>query len=290
MFYQSFMRYLAAAGLSLAMLLFVAAPPSVQAEEIWETLPFPETYPAADSSGYSQVNGIKLFHAEWGKGDPVILLHGGLASVEAWAKQIPVMAKTHRVIAIDSRGHGRSTRDDKTYSYALMASDVVALMDKLAIAKAAFIGWSDGGIISLELAINHPDRISKAWVIGTNYHIDGIDHSVENNAVFGQYVGKTAQLYAKLSATPKGFDAFVGDISKMWATLPKYSEQQLQSINTPFTVVQALRDEAIIDEHAEKMASLLPGSTYVPVKDLSHFALWQDPGKMNALISAFLSK
>lgn len=95
-------------------------------------------------------------------------------------------------------------------------------------------------------------------------------------------------LYAKTSATPDGFDAFVNDILVMWGSQPDFSEDQLKSVSAPFTVVRALEDEAVIDEHAEKMAALLPASTYIPIGGVSHFALWQDPDRMNALLADFL--
>lgn len=259
------------------------------AEEVWQTLPFPETYPEPASSGSSEINGIKLFHAEWGAGDPVILLHGGLGSIEAFANQIPAIAETHRVIAIDSRGHGRSTRDATPYSYALMASDVLALMDEMEIASAPVIGWSDGGIIALELAVNHPGRIDKALVIGTNYDLSGIDPAVETNPTFGKYIEAAAGLYARISPTPDQFETFVTDIAGMWGSQPSFTEAQLATVTAPFTVVQALEDEAILDEHAEKMAALLPGATYVPLEGVSHFAMWQDPARFNALVADFLN-
>lgn len=281
-------RFLKSAALAVTITCSGLGVSTALAENLWETLPFPTSYPQADTSGYSEVNGVKIFHAEWGTGDPVILLHGGLGSIEAFANQIPAIAAGHKVIAIDSRGHGRSTRDATTYSYELMASDVLAVMDEMSIGKAAFVGWSDGGIISLELAINHPDRISKAFVIGTNYTLDGIDPAVETNEVFGAYVGAAAALYAKNSATPDDFDGFVGDVVAMWGAQPNYSETQMQSVTATFTVAQALQDEAIIDEHAEKMAGLLPGSTYLPLDGVSHFALWQDPDRLNGAIIDFL--
>lgn len=253
-----------------------------------KTLPFPTSYPTPDTGGYADVNGIRLYHAEWGSGDPVILLHGGLGSIEAWANQIPEVAKTHKVIAIDSRGHGRSTRDDTAYSYTLMASDALVLMDQMGIAKAPILGWSDGGIIALEIAIHNPDRITGALTVGTNYTLDGLDPELETNAMFGEYVGQAAGLYGKISATPDQFEGFVGDIAGMWGSQPNYTDDQLKAVTAPFTVIQALQDEAIIDEHAEKMAALLPRSTYVPLDGVSHFALWQDPARLNGEIRRFL--
>lgn len=276
------------ARISVAVAFGIMSVGATNAEEVWKTLPFPTSYPDAASSGYSDVNGVKIFHAEWGTGNPVILLHGGLGSIEAFANQIPAIAENHHVIAIDSRGHGRSSRDATTYSYELMTSDVLAVMDEMNIDKAAFIGWSDGGIISLELAINHPQRIEKAFVIGTNYTTAGVDPAVDTNEVFGNYVGAAAELYAKNSVTPDQFDPFVNAIVEMWGTQPNYSAAQLKSISAPITVAHAMEDEAIFDDHAEEMASLITGATYMPLEGVSHFAMWQDPDRINALILDFL--
>jgi pimeloyl-ACP methyl ester carboxylesterase len=88
-----------------------------------------------------------------------VLLHGGLSNSDYWGNQIKALAPHHTVIVVDSRGHGRSTRDDRPYGYDLMADDVVALLDTLHIAKADIVGWSDGGILGIDLALRHPDRI-----------------------------------------------------------------------------------------------------------------------------------
>jgi pimeloyl-ACP methyl ester carboxylesterase len=263
----------------------------IVAKELWQTVPFPTTFPPPISSSSAEVNGINLFFAQWGDGDrTVILLHGGLTSIEAWSNQVLFLARTHRVIAIDSRGHGRSTRGKQPYSYALMASDVIALMDELSIPRAAFVGWSDGGIIALELAMKHPNRVDKALTVGTNYSPAGVDHSLDRNSVFGEFAQKAAKQYEEISPTPDEFTQFLGAITRMWNTQPNYTEEELQDVIAQFTVVQAIEDEAIIDEHAEKMASLLPNATYVPLDGLSHFALWQDPARLNTIIGSFLQK
>ena len=95
------------------------------------TLPPTPTLPKAAQSGTASVNGIRIWYAEFGRGEPVILLHGGLANANYWGNQVPALAKRYRVIVMDSRGHGRSTRDAQPFGYDLMASDVLALMDSL---------------------------------------------------------------------------------------------------------------------------------------------------------------
>ncbi len=108
-----------------------------------------------ERSGQAPVNGISIHYAVYGQGSPVILLHGGLANADYWGNQVRALMPRHTVIVMDSRGHGRSTRDARPYGYDLMADDVVALLDYLKIPRADVVGWSDGGIIGLDLAMRH---------------------------------------------------------------------------------------------------------------------------------------
>src|SRR5262249_31903754 len=117
------------------------------AEPQWLTLPPTPTLPeTAQQSGAAPVNGIKIWYASFGAGDPVILLHGGLANSNYWGNQVRALQSRYRVIVMDSRGHGRSTRNEQAYGYDLMADDVTGLMDFLKIPKATIVGWSDGAI------------------------------------------------------------------------------------------------------------------------------------------------
>jgi len=132
-----------------------------EAAEPWETLPATPAPISGGQSNYANVNGIRLFHVEIGAGPPVVLLHGGLANSDYLSEQARALALAHRVILVDSRGHGRSTRDARPYGYDLMADDVAALLDSLHIAKADVVGWSDGAIVGLDLALRHPERVGK---------------------------------------------------------------------------------------------------------------------------------
>jgi hypothetical protein len=103
----------------------------VNAEPQWLTLPPPPGLPNANRIGFAPVNGIKIWYAMFGQGEPVILLHGGLVNSNYWGNQVPVLAKYYQVIVMVSRGHGRSSRDKRPFSYELMASDVISLMGYL---------------------------------------------------------------------------------------------------------------------------------------------------------------
>ena len=113
-------------------------------------------------------------------------------------------APAHRVILVDSRGHGRSTRDQRPFGYDLMADDVVALLDTLKIDKAAIIGWSDGGIIGLDIAMRHPERVTRVFAFGANTSKSGLKEDFDKNPTFAAYIERAGREYAQLSATPDG--------------------------------------------------------------------------------------
>src|SRR5947209_6636810 len=117
--------------------------------------------PPATEHGHVDHDGARIWHASFGSGLPVVLLHGGLGHSGNWGHQVEdLVAAGNRVIVIDSRGHGRSTRDARPFSYELMATDMLAVLDRLAVKRVALVGWSDGAIIALILADKAPQRVS----------------------------------------------------------------------------------------------------------------------------------
>ncbi len=189
----------------------------------WLDLPPTPTLPKADRSGYAPVNGIKLWYAVFGQGDPVVFLHGGLANADYWGLQVPAVAQHYQVIVMDSRGHGRSSRDKRPFGYDLMADDVVGLLDYLAVKRAAVVGWSDGGILALDLAIRHPDRVGKVFAFAANTDPSGVVDGVEKNPTFAAFIARAGHEYGTLSATPGEYGGFVDAISRMWATQPNWT-------------------------------------------------------------------
>ena len=260
----------------------------VNAAERWETLPPTPAPIATDRSGEAQVNGIRIHYRVYGQGSPVIFLHGGLANSDYWGHQVPAVAARHTVILMDSRGHGRSTRDTRAYGYDLMADDVVALMDHLKIARADIVGWSDGGILGIDLALRHKDRVGKVFAFAANTLTSGIKDNVEKNPTFAAYIERAGHEYEAQSATPKQYGSFVDQISKMWAEQPNWSDAQLAAIATPILVVDGDHDEAIKREHTEYMAAAIPHAGLLILPSASHFAFLQDPKMFNFAILHFL--
>ena len=271
----------------LASLIILAASPALAIER-WETLPPTPAPIASHRSGQARVNGISLHYAVYGHGPTVIFLHGGLANTDYWGKQVPAVAAHHTVILMDSRGHGSSTRDARPYGYDLMADDVVALMDFLKIPKADVVGWSDGGILGIDLAMRHKDRVGKVFAFAANTVTSGVIDGVEKNPTFAAYIARAGHEYAAKSATPSEYKAFVDQISEMWVQQPNWSDAQLKAIDTPILVVDGDHDEAIKREHTGYIAATIPHAGLLILPNVSHFAFLQDPAQFNFAILHFL--
>jgi len=280
------MRRLRSVCLVLLAFALARAVPAA-AEAPWQRLPPTPTLPKPDRTGFAPVNGVRLWFATYGHGDPVIMVHGGLANSSYWGLQIPVLARHYQVIVLDSRGHGRSTRTDVPIGYDLMSSDVLALMDFLRIRQAALVGWSDGAIIGLDIAIHHPERLSRLFAFAANSDPSGVK-DVESSPVFTAYEARAAREYGRLSPTPGQFRAFLYNISKMWASEPHFSDAELRGIRTPTWIVDADHDEAIKRENTEFMAAHIPNAALLLQPGVSHFSFLQDPQQFNADVLHFL--
>jgi pimeloyl-ACP methyl ester carboxylesterase len=271
----------------IAALFALVCLPSL-ATELWETLPPTPAPIPTDRDGEVEANGIKIHYAIYGQGSPVIFLHGGLANANYWGNQVPAVAAKHTVILMDSRGHGRSTRDARPYGYDLMADDVVALMDALKIAKVDIVGWSDGAILGIDLELRHKDRVGKVFAFAANTVPSGVKEGVEKNPIFAAFIERAGGEYAGLSATPKEYGAFVEQISKMWADQPNWTDADLKGVDALTLVVDGDHDEAIKREHTEYIAATIPHAGLVILPQVSHFAFLQDPKMFNFAILHFL--
>lgn len=273
--------------LLLLTALAVALP--ARAQYPWLRLPATPTLPKAERSGTAPVNGIHLWYAVFGHGAPVVLVHGGLANADYWGLQVAALAPHYQVIVLDSRGHGRSSRTEAPITYDLMAADVLALMDYLDVHQAALVGWSDGAIIGLDIAIHHPERLTKLFAFAANSDPSGVK-DVSKSPVFSAFTQRAAHEYETLSPTPKQFKAFLANITNMWATEPHFTDAQLREIKVTTWIVDGDHDEAIKRENTDHMAGLIPGAGELILPEVSHFAFLQDPGLFNQALLHFLAR
>jgi pimeloyl-ACP methyl ester carboxylesterase len=248
------------------------------------------TLPATSDHGCVEHDGARIWYATYGSGSPVILLHGGLGHSGNWGYQVPTLVSSgHRAVLIDSRGHGRSTRDLRPFTYELMASDVLAVMDALHLGKPAVVGWSDGACIALILARQAPARIAGVFFFACNMDPSGTK-PFEPTPTIDRCIARHARDYAELSATPDQFKAFAEAVGLMQRTEPNYSARDLADIHVPVMIVQSEHDEFIKPEHAEYLARSIPGAELILLPGVSHFAPLQRPEQFNSVMRAFLGK
>jgi pimeloyl-ACP methyl ester carboxylesterase len=267
----------------MALLAFGAG-----AAERWNTLPPLTPMPSPAQSGFAPVNGIKMYYAVFGEGDPILLIHGGLANSDYWANEVEALAKTHQVIVADSRGHGRSSRTNAPMGYDLMAKDYLALLDYLKVSKTAIVGWSDGGIIGLDIAMSHPERVTKLFANAANVTTDGVKPGMAKAPAFAAFIKRSAEEHRRLAPSPREIKAFLASIERMWKTQPNWTKAQLEKIRVPTAIVLGDHDEAITRAHTEYMAKVIPGAKLIVLQKVGHFALLQDPDAYTNAILDFL--
>ena len=249
-----------------------------------------------------QVGDISMYYEIYGKGEPLILLHGGYGSSEMMGGMIEAFSKKYQVIAVDSRSQGRTTdSDEKVLTYAQMALDVNEFMDKLQIKKAKFVGWSDGGDIALELALIHPEKINKAVILGANFTGEvsgvfiGVDTTWRMNPADPLFA-KTKKELAKYFST---YERMAPDKSKIASAKkkatdnaynnPKITLAQLNSIQVPFLVMAGDHDMFTI-EHTIALYKNLPQASLYIVPDATHISPWEEPELVHAEILRYLGK
>jgi pimeloyl-ACP methyl ester carboxylesterase len=259
---------------------------------LWKTLPEVPGMPKADQSGLAPVNNISLYYGIYNKKgkEPVILLHGAFVSSDVWGFEVPLLMKTHEVIVVDSRGHGRSSMSSQPFTYDLMAADVLQLMDDLKIKKASIVGWSDGGIIGMILAINHPGRVNKLFTFGANYNLSGYKTEAPDSAMSAKFMARAQEKYRNLSPTPVNFTGLKKALGKMYDTEPNLTPAQIKNIRSPTVIAYGQYEQFIKPEHFQELAGLIPGAKLIIIPNVGHGGPLQDPVRFHQAVSDLLDK
>jgi pimeloyl-ACP methyl ester carboxylesterase len=151
------------------------------------------------------------------------------------------------------------------------------------------VGWSDGAIIGLDIAIHHPERLTRLFAFAANSDPSGLKEGAEQKAAFSGYFRRAKEEYQKLSPAPTKLKEFSEHFDKMEDTEPHFSDDELRSIRVPTWIVDGDRDEIIKREDTDHMAALIPGAGELILPNVSHFALLQDPAEFNEALLHFLS-
>jgi pimeloyl-ACP methyl ester carboxylesterase len=161
-------------------------------------------------------------------------------------------------------------------------------MDVLHVRRADVVGWSDGAIIGLDLAMRHPSRVRRVFAFAANTRTSGVKPDVERNPTFAAFIARARREYEARSATPRAYDAFLKQIGAMWASQPNWTDAQLRTIHAPVLVADGDHDEAIVRAHTEYIAATIPRAGMLILPNASHFAFLQDPRLFDDAILHFL--
>lgn len=233
------------------------------------------------------INGTKLYYEEYGKGEPLLIIHSCGTDISAMEYQIDHFKKTYRVIAADSRGQGKSELNTKSLSYNLMAEDLEKLVQHLKLDSISILGWSDGGIVSLKLGIRNKIKIKKIVAMGANLRPDT---TAINNWAYQQIREMRAE---KLNLIKKG------DTSKNWKkellldelliTQPNITHTDLKKITAPVLIMIGDRD-IIRNEHAMEIHNTIPKSQLCIMPGTDHGAPRNNTVFFNGIAEKFLSE
>jgi pimeloyl-ACP methyl ester carboxylesterase len=242
------------------------------------------------SGHYARVQGIRLYYEIHGRGAPLLLLHGGGGSGQSFSHQIPAFERQFRVIVPDLRAQGRTSDGPGPLTYRAMADDMIALLDRLGVKRADVVGWSDGAIVGLDLAIRHPERVDHLVSFGANFTPDGYTQpaldwiSTANAESFGP---DAKQDYRRLAPDPDHYEIAMHKILAMWRTQPNYSLADLRAIKAR-ALIAAGEHDMVRDDHTRALAAAIPGARLWIVPGAGHGVIFEEPELVNRTVIDFL--
>jgi pimeloyl-ACP methyl ester carboxylesterase len=272
------------------LLVWVAAAAQAGAPAPWLTFQDPPPLPPPAAEGRVEHDGARIWYATFGAGPPVLLLHAGGGDAGDFGFQVPALiADGRRVIVIDSRSQGHSSWDGRPLTYQRMEGDVLAVMDALAIPKADIVGWSDGAILGLVMAMNDPDRLGRLFAFGLNTDLAGLNDGWKDAPILDRLYRWERARYLAIAPAPERFEDMADAVDRLTSTQPNFTAAQLAAIKGPaIAVVDGEHEEFIRPAHTRRIAALIPGARLIILPGVSHFAPIQDPAGFNAAMIAFL--
>jgi pimeloyl-ACP methyl ester carboxylesterase len=213
-----------------------------------------------ETGRYVNVGDADIYYEVYGEGQPVVLLHGGLGYIDSFEKYIPILSKEYRVIAVATRGYGKSEIGSTEYSYDLLAKDVKAVIEKEGGDKAIIIGASDGAMIAYVVASKHPEVVGKVVAMGgalgtSGYAKEGLDWlEYFDSEHFKSYRPDLVEIMPQ----PERFDEFIENLKIMWATPNILQLDDLKKIECPVLLLFGDRDLFCTMEHIVQIYGNIP--------------------------------
>ncbi|MFH9425552.1 alpha/beta fold hydrolase [Streptomyces sp. NPDC017529] len=254
------------------------------------------TYPS--SAGYARVNGLNLYYEVHGTGRPLVLLHGGMLTIDlTFGGILPALAATRQVVAVELQGHGHTGDIDREPALSYLADDVAGLLDHLGIDRADVFGFSLGGLTALQLAVARPARVDRLVLASTHYRPDGYHPEVRDpSARPGSPRMPTEsdfqemyEAYTEVAPDPGRFEAFAEKLQPAVYAFEGWSAQALAGIEAPVLLLVGDTDFVRL-EHAVEMHGLIPGSQLGVLPGTTHRDLPRRADLVVPMVKAFLSR
>jgi pimeloyl-ACP methyl ester carboxylesterase len=221
-----------------------------------------------------------MYYEIYGQGKPLLMIHGNSGSISSFVNQITYFSKNYKVIAVDSRAQGKSLDTGDSLSFEMMADDFSTLLDMLLIDSCNVLGWSDGGINGLLLAIRHPDKVKKLAITGANLWPD-------STAISGADYLWGMRYYDTLGKMPQTPEIInTRKLVKLDSFEPHITKEQLKQIKCPTLVIGGDHD-IILPEHTLLIAKLIPGAYLWILPNSSHSTLFDYKDQFNEVVGNF---
>lgn len=238
------------------------------------------------------VNGLNMYYDIEGAGPPLLLLHGGLTTIEySFAKLRPKLNQRWTTIAVEQQAHGRTADIDRPITYEHMADDTAALLRHLNITGADVFGWSDGGNTGIQLALRHPELVRKLAVFGSFCAIDALYPEIIEffaKATVEDFGQDLKDAYEKVAPRPADWVRLIDKTKVMTLPAEHWGRDRLGAIATPLLFMVGDQD-IVKPEHALEMYHLLPHGQLAVLPGTNHFAPVYKPDLLLALIEPFFS-
>jgi len=240
---------------------------------------------------YVNAGGVRTYYEVYGEGEPLVLLHGGLATAESWVMQVPTLAERYGVYVPERRGHGRTPDLAGPITYETMAADTAAFLNAVGTGTAHLVGWSDGAVVGMLVALRRPELVRKLVVIGQYFNFEG---QVPEFRAMIDYWGSDLpeelhEVYDRVSPDgPEHFPVVLEKLMRMWREEPGIALSELAGVDVPTLVMQG-DDDIVKVEHSAAVAATLPDTQLAVVPGSSHMAPLEKPDLVNRLILDFLS-
>jgi len=238
----------------------------------------------SEHGAYANINGIKLYYETYGKGQPILLIHGNNGSIIDMTYQIDFFAERNQVIVVDSRGHGKSEMGSGRLTYEQMADDYDKLLHLLNVKSINLLGWSDGGIIGLLLAINHPDKVGKLAVMGVNVSPTGAYKWAQDWVASKSKLVNTAIDSGESSNNLFRYKQLLDLLGKQ----PNISPNDLHQISAPTLIMVGDRD-IIRSEHTLEIFNNIKNAQLCIFPGATHGIPRQDPKTFNEVVLKFFT-